>query len=86
MRLLLIDNGRTAISPAAAYAPSSFHCRETIRPIRITNGNAKIARPYPRYTRSDCDGDSTPTISEMDFSSATHCGRVISELVITATR
>lgn len=41
---------------------------------------------YPRYTRSDCDGDSTPTISEMDFSSATHCGRVISELVITATR
>ena len=34
MRLLLIDNGRTAMSPAAAYAPSSFHCRATIRPIR----------------------------------------------------
>ncbi|OOK65847.1 hypothetical protein BZL30_8658 [Mycobacterium kansasii] len=31
-------------------------------------------------------GDSTPTISEMDFSSAIHWGRVNSELAITAGR
>jgi hypothetical protein len=45
MRLLPIDNGSAARSAAAAYAPISFHCRETIRPIRITNGKASIANP-----------------------------------------
>ena len=45
MPLPVIDSDKTAISPAAAYAPSSFHCRATIRPIRIMNGNARIAMP-----------------------------------------
>src|SRR5436190_1603161 len=39
-----------------------------------------------RYTKLDCVGVKTPTISEMDFSSASHSFRVISELVITAAR
>src|SRR6478736_6215731 len=59
-------------------APISFHCRATIKPIRIANGSAKMARPYTRYTRFDWVGVNTPTISEMDFSSATHSLRVIS--------
>ena len=41
----LIDSDSTAMNPAAAYAPSSFHCRAAIRPTRITNGSARIAMP-----------------------------------------
>ena len=33
------------MTPAAAYAPSSFHCRPAIRPMRIANGSARIAMP-----------------------------------------
>ncbi len=51
--------------------------------IRITNGNAKIARPLPRYQKIGLQDSARR--SPRWFLSATHCGRVISELVITAT-
>ncbi len=86
MPLPVIESEMKAMNAAAPYAPSSFHCRETIKPIRIAKGSAKIATPYTRYTRLDWVGVKTPTISEMDFSSATHSYRVINELVMTAAR
>ncbi len=86
MPLAVIDRASTALSPAAAYAPSSFHCLLMIRPIRIANGSARIAMPYTRYTTLDWVGVSTPTMPDIDFSSATQSLRVISELVMTAAR
>ena len=41
----LIDNNTIALSPAVAYAPSSFHRPAKMRPMRIMNGNATITNP-----------------------------------------
>ena len=45
MPLPVMESEMNARNAAAAYAPSSFHCRATIKPIRIMNGSARIARP-----------------------------------------
>ena len=47
-RVPVNDSATMAISAAAAYGPSMRHWRPRIRPIRIMNGNARIARPYTR--------------------------------------
>ena len=39
------DNASTEMTPAAAYAPSSFQCLPAISPMRIANGSATIAMP-----------------------------------------
>ena len=48
MPLPVIDSAMNAMNAAAAYAPSSVQCRATIKPIRIANGSARIARLYTR--------------------------------------
>src|ERR1700724_4288332 len=52
----------------------------------MDDGRTRNAMPYTRYTRADWVEVSTPTISDIDRSSATHCGRVISEPAITIAK
>ncbi len=68
MRLLLIDNGRTAISPAATSPAAQLPGNDCVQSDHERNAKSP---GRSQVHQTDCDGDSTSTISEMDFSSAT---------------